>query len=224
MSAKFTRRDFLKAGGLTILGAAGINALANSRHEHANKTKVFAAPASQHDGHGGIMPGTVGEVDHEANGFNPDEILTDFDYGEVSTLPNGQTLREYRIIAHNKDIEVVPGIVYPAWVYNGRIPAPRSAPQKATEFGSSSSMEAITRTRCTFTGFTPATWTACPVQVRAETFCPTNHTSMNLMRNRSGFTSIIVTRFLLRVTSPKDSTARSSLIPKAGVRAWIARW
>lgn len=44
------------------------------------------------------MPGTVGEVDHEANGFNPTDTLTDFDYGETSTLPNGQTLREYKIV------------------------------------------------------------------------------------------------------------------------------
>jgi FtsP/CotA-like multicopper oxidase with cupredoxin domain len=124
MATKFTRRDFLKAGGLTLLGAAGVNALANAGHDHANKSKVFAAPAMQHGGDDGTMPNTVGEVDHEANGFHPDDILTDFDYGEVSTLPNGQTLREYNIVAHNKDVEVVPGIVYPAWVYNGRIPGP----------------------------------------------------------------------------------------------------
>ena len=71
-----------------------------------------------------IMPGTVGEVDHAANGFNPTDLLTDFDYGTVSTLPSGQTLREYQFIAQIKDIEVVPGIVYQAWVYNGRVPGP----------------------------------------------------------------------------------------------------
>ena len=125
MSTKFTRRDFLKAGGLTILGAAGVNALSHVGMDHGNgNTKVLAAPAMQHGNPEGALPNTVGEVDHEANGFHPDDILTDFDYGEVSTLPNGQTLREYKIVAHNKDIEVVPGIVYPAWVYNGRIPGP----------------------------------------------------------------------------------------------------
>jgi len=125
MSTKITRRDFLKAGGLTLLGAAGVNAVSRIGNDHGNgKTKVLAAPAMQHGDHDGIMPNTVGEVDHEANGFNPTDVLTDFDYGEVSALPNGQTLREYKIVAHNKDIEVVPGIVYPAWVYNGRIPGP----------------------------------------------------------------------------------------------------
>ena len=60
----------------------------------------------------------------QRNGFNPTDILTDFDYGKVSTLENGQTLREYEIFAINKDIEVMPGIVYSAWTYNGRIPGP----------------------------------------------------------------------------------------------------
>ena len=38
----------------------------------------------------------------QKNGFNPSDILTDFDYGEVSTLENGQTLREYFIAAYNR--------------------------------------------------------------------------------------------------------------------------
>lgn len=70
------------------------------------------------------MPATVGEVDHARNGFDPSDILTDFDYGQVSTLEDGRTLREWTIVAENRDVEVVPGIVYPAWVYNGRIPGP----------------------------------------------------------------------------------------------------
>ena len=119
MKAKFTRRDFLKAGGLTILGAAGITALApkdQSQHEHAQ-----AAPPMQHDDD--TLPGT-GEVDHKKNGFNPTDILTDFDYGEVSTMPDGRTLREFTLTSLNKTIEVVPGIEYPAWTYNGRVPGP----------------------------------------------------------------------------------------------------
>ena len=125
MQKKLSRRDFLKAGGLTLLGAVGANAISHAASESdAGNSKVLAAPAMQHDDHDGVMPNTVGEVDHEKNGFNPTDILTDFDYGEVSTLPNGQTLREYEIVSLNKNIEVVPGIEYPAWTYNGRIPGP----------------------------------------------------------------------------------------------------
>jgi FtsP/CotA-like multicopper oxidase with cupredoxin domain len=70
------------------------------------------------------MPNYNRDVDHTANGFNPSDTLTDFDFGEVSTLPDGRTLREYRVFSGDKDIEVAPGIRFPAWVYNGRIPGP----------------------------------------------------------------------------------------------------
>ncbi len=118
MSAKFSRRDFLKASGLTILCATGAVALAPKEHSHHEHT--LTTPPMQHDD---TLPGT-GEVDHEKNGFNPTDILTDFDYGEVSTMEDGRTLREFKLTSLNKTIEVVPGIEYPAWTYNGRIPAP----------------------------------------------------------------------------------------------------
>jgi FtsP/CotA-like multicopper oxidase with cupredoxin domain len=70
------------------------------------------------------MPTVVGEVDHAKNGFNPTAILTDFDPGLVSKLPNGQTLHEYTIIAQDTLIEVAPGLKFAAWTYNGRIPGP----------------------------------------------------------------------------------------------------
>jgi hypothetical protein len=85
------------------------------------------------DGEEDAMPMMMGEVDHGRNGFNPSEFLTDFDYGKVSTLENGQTLREYDIYVINKEIEIAPGIVFSAWTYNGRIPGPtiRCRPRRA---------------------------------------------------------------------------------------------
>lgn len=68
--------------------------------------------------------GVVGRVDSERNGFDPTEMLYDWDFGKVSTMPNGQTLREYSIVAVDKEIEVAPGVFFPAWVYNGRVPGP----------------------------------------------------------------------------------------------------
>ena len=70
------------------------------------------------------MAMVTGEVNHETNGFNPTSILTEFDYGKVSRLENGQTLREYDFYVINKDVEVAPGIIFSAWAYNGRIPGP----------------------------------------------------------------------------------------------------
>ena len=70
------------------------------------------------------MPGVVGQVNHAFNGFNPTDLLTDFDPGVVSILPDGRTQHEYFFVAQNKNIELLPNLVYPAWTYNGRVPGP----------------------------------------------------------------------------------------------------
>jgi len=58
-------------------------------------------------------------------------------------LPSGQTLREYTITAEDREIEVAPGVFFPAWTYNGRVPGPTI---RATEGD---------RVRITFTNSTP---------------------------------------------------------------------
>jgi len=125
-----SRRDFIRLGlgsTLTVAGAAALSACSPTSEPMATESP---APAkTQHGGTydsagGSRMPGYDGDVDHAANGFNPTDILTDFDYGKTSALPNGQTLREYSVFAAIKTIEVMPGIRYEAWTYNGRVPGP----------------------------------------------------------------------------------------------------
>jgi len=120
LKKSLTRRDFLKVGGLGLLGAGGATAAART-----GSTVGRPSHAPMHEmGHdGGPLPGT-GDVDTDKNGFDPAQVLTDFDYGAVSTLADGRTLREYEITVINKNIEVVPGIEFAAWTYNGRIPGP----------------------------------------------------------------------------------------------------
>lgn len=122
-SARLSRRDLLRIGTLGAAGLAGATTLGKIR------TGLAAPPLQEptggehaHMDHGAA--GTVGQVNHAANGFDPAALLTDFDYGQVSTLENGQTLREYNIIAADKEIEVAPGVFFPAWTYNGRVPGP----------------------------------------------------------------------------------------------------
>ena len=78
-----------------------------------------------HSGHGGADHATFrGTVDHKRNGFDPHAILRDFDRGKTTRLPGGRTLREFTLDAIDKEIEVAPGVRYPAWTYNGRVPGP----------------------------------------------------------------------------------------------------
>ncbi len=135
--APLSRRDFLRLGAMGAVGVAGIAALA--RTGTAPSPPLSASPLSElgergiggegpdpHAGHSQAhaMAMTVGEVDHARNGFNPSDLLTDFDPGQVSTLPNGQTLHEYEFVAYDKSLEIAPGVEYPAWTYNGRVPGP----------------------------------------------------------------------------------------------------
>jgi FtsP/CotA-like multicopper oxidase with cupredoxin domain len=69
-----------------------------------------------------FRPGAT--VDHRANGFQPTELLRDFDWGRTRRLASGRVLREWTLVAGDKEIEVAPGVRYPAWVYNGRVPGP----------------------------------------------------------------------------------------------------
>ncbi|MBA2579482.1 MAG: multicopper oxidase domain-containing protein [Thermoleophilaceae bacterium] len=79
-------------------------------------------------GHGGGTAGATmrkgATVDHRANGFNPTDLLRDFDEGRTRRLASGRMLREWEIVAADKEIEVAPGIKYPAWTFNGRVPGP----------------------------------------------------------------------------------------------------
>ena len=124
---KLSRRDFLKTAfgsGLAITGLAGVSSAkeAASQLDQQEKVSLIKPGVQDHTDHG--MPGTVGEVDHAANGFDPEELLYEWDYGEVSQLPSGQTLREYNIAAVDQEIEIAPGVFFPAWTYNSRVPGP----------------------------------------------------------------------------------------------------
>jgi FtsP/CotA-like multicopper oxidase with cupredoxin domain len=124
---RISRRDFLRAG-LVGGGATAVAATllppppANPPAQPTPEPTPYGGHEHEQHDHGGL--GTVGEVDHARNGFDPHELLQDWDFGEVRTLPSGQTLRQYRIVAVDKEIEVAPGVIFPGWVYNGRVPGP----------------------------------------------------------------------------------------------------
>jgi manganese oxidase len=106
-----SRRDFLKIGGAGVAGFASVAGLRAA-------TVSPPAQATPMQGHGddGHKAMTVGQVDHERNGFHPSEILYDFDYGTV-TAEAGRTIREWSIVAMDQEIEIAPGVLFPAWVY-----------------------------------------------------------------------------------------------------------
>jgi FtsP/CotA-like multicopper oxidase with cupredoxin domain len=63
-------------------------------------------------------------VDPTVNGFDPSVLIRDFDWGTTRRLADGRTLRRYQLVAADKEIEIVPGVKFKAWTYNGRVPGP----------------------------------------------------------------------------------------------------
>ena len=119
-----SRRDVLRGtGGLMALGgAAALGLTARAQTAPANGMNHDAAMgAANHAGHGANM--AMGSVNPATNGFDPMRMLVDWDYGKVSKIGN-QTLREYEFVGVDKEIEIAPGIMFPAWTYNGRVPGP----------------------------------------------------------------------------------------------------
>jgi FtsP/CotA-like multicopper oxidase with cupredoxin domain len=111
------------AAKVGLLAPGGPPALASDSHHAGAETP----PVTRHDhgaaaDHPGFRSGTT--VNHAANGFDPTEILRDFDTGKTTRLASGRVLREWDLVAQDREIEVAPGVKFPAWTYNGRVPGP----------------------------------------------------------------------------------------------------
>lgn len=120
LRGSLSRRSML-AGGIAAAGGATV--VAAGSQDHAAHTLSPANGGAAHaDAHGAMM--TVGEVDGTRNGFDPTAMLTDWDIGSVTTLPDGRRLRTYEVEAIDKEIEIAPGVMFAAWTYNGRVPGP----------------------------------------------------------------------------------------------------
>lgn len=117
------RRQLLGGGALA---AAGALTAFNANGDRA--AAQGAADAHGGKAHGGGAKGPTmrkgGTVDHGANGFNPTDLLRDFDMGKTRRLATGRTLREWEVVGADKEIEIAPGIFFPAWTYNGQVPGP----------------------------------------------------------------------------------------------------
>jgi len=116
-----TRRGWLKATGLASLAGsvAGGARLAGQSAVHP-----------RHDAH---VMGTVGRT--SPDGFKPTAYLRTWNFSELpaeerskfyreTPRPDGTRLREYEIFAADREIEIAPGLVFPAWTYNGQVPGP----------------------------------------------------------------------------------------------------
>ncbi len=120
-----TRRSLFKLAGLGTAAGAGIAASRN-----------ISAQGGDHGamGHGGgHLMGAVGRVG--PGSFNPTTFLRSWNFSDLpadrrakfyheTPRPDGTLLREYQIVAVDREIEIAPGIFFPAWTFNGQVPGP----------------------------------------------------------------------------------------------------
>ena len=115
LRSSFTRRRALSAAAAVV--GAGVSA----------RLSGAAPPRRPQLGHGSShagFPEGKTTVDPTVNGFDPSAMLRDFDWGKTRRLSGGRMLREWQLVAYDKEIEIVPGVKYAAWTYNGRVPGP----------------------------------------------------------------------------------------------------
>jgi FtsP/CotA-like multicopper oxidase with cupredoxin domain len=125
-----SRRSILQATGLGSLGAGLAAALPQAAGHGASPH----APAVEIAGHAGAHAlGVVGSFDKAR--FDPNRYLRSFNFSELdprerakvyreTPRPDGSLLREYEIFAVDREIEIAPGVYFPAWTYNGQVPGP----------------------------------------------------------------------------------------------------
>ena len=121
-----SRRALLRLAGLGSV-TAGVGALAG----RGGGAEVHpSARVAEHSGH---ALGAVGRVDTSA--FDPTAYLRSWNFSDLgereraryyreSARPDGTLLREYELVAADREIEIVPGVFFPAWTFNGQVPGP----------------------------------------------------------------------------------------------------
>ncbi|OKH19509.1 multicopper oxidase domain-containing protein [[Limnothrix rosea] IAM M-220] len=111
-SGQLDRRHFF-LGGLAGFGVSAIAAAAY-RNFWAQPLKANAAQ---------IPPVELDRQSIEQNGFDPMQVLRDFNYGEVIE-EEGRKIRVYHLEANSTEINLNAAIKYISWNINRRVPGP----------------------------------------------------------------------------------------------------
>lgn len=122
----WSRRAWLRLAGLGSL-TGGVAAA-----QGAVGGQVSPPLATMPD-HLGSAMGPVGRVSTDS--FDPTRFLRAWNFSDLAPderagvyretpRADGTMLREYELFAVDRDIEIAPGVFFPAWTYNGQVPGP----------------------------------------------------------------------------------------------------
>ena len=125
---RLTRRTWLQAGLGTL--TAGTALLTGRRTAAQDEADSHSREVLGHANH---SLGPVGRV--RAAAVNPIAFLKAWNFGDLpanerarfykeTVRPDGTLLRDYNFYAVDKEIEIAPGVMFPAWTFNGQVPGP----------------------------------------------------------------------------------------------------
>ncbi|HVR28128.1 MAG TPA: multicopper oxidase domain-containing protein [Thermoanaerobaculia bacterium] len=115
-----------------MLRTAGLGSLAAATGAIASRARAADVTTDPRLHHHHAM-GAVGRVD--TSRFDPTAYLRSFNFSHLppaervrfyreTQREDGSLLREYEIFAVDREIEIAPGIYFPAWTFNGQVPGP----------------------------------------------------------------------------------------------------
>jgi manganese oxidase len=97
----------------------------SSGNNDRTKTTTINTPHGVYQTTGDLLDPTSQVVSRDKIVVDPVEYLRAFNYGLISSLPNGTVVREFTLIASdNKIMEISPGMFYNVWTFNGTVPGP----------------------------------------------------------------------------------------------------
>jgi len=116
---KLTRKGLIAgAAPLMVAGPLAKLALADNSGEHDH------LQLASHEGHGHATQGHAAMIGEQAPAVGGARDLDALLY-PPEPLPYGPgRVREYFLTAIDKEIEIAPGLFFPAWTYNGTVPGP----------------------------------------------------------------------------------------------------
>ena len=115
---RLTRRNLIGAS-VAGAGAAALHATVPHSHPWTHDAQASGPHHHADAGHATFRGGSA-----VSNRFDPHAMLRDFDWGRTRRLASGRVLREWELVAADLEIEVAPGVRFPAWSYNNRVPGP----------------------------------------------------------------------------------------------------
>ena len=194
MDWKLTRRSWLQAAGF---GSLVTGATTWTRAV----TGQALTPAVAHGAHGGHLAGTVGRVDPVS--FDPSRFVRSWNFNALTpdaqsrfyretTRPDGTFLREYEIYAVDREIEIAPGVTFPAWTYNGQVPGPTIRATEGDRLRIRFLNQGTHPHTMHFHGWHPPEMDG---SLPEHQVCPASRSSMNSTPNPPACTCITATRF-----------------------------